>query len=171
MKDVFLVYDRCCFYEIVILSYFLNFAHCDLAFCSLDGRPICAMKGGSVHADAALKELDKDEIRSLIVPGGGIAAIDTEAVWTFLRSLKKRNVLIAGICAGVDVLDHAGVLCGVRSTHSSNEDIVSDKQVITARANTYVDFAIETAKKLSLLADEADLQQTIGFWKQYHRVQ
>ena len=24
MKDVFLVYDRCCFYEIVILSYFLS---------------------------------------------------------------------------------------------------------------------------------------------------
>ena len=24
MKDVFLVYDRCCFYEIVILCYFLH---------------------------------------------------------------------------------------------------------------------------------------------------
>ena len=29
MKDVFLVYDRCCFDEIVILSYFLNYSHCD----------------------------------------------------------------------------------------------------------------------------------------------
>ena len=34
MKDVFLVYDRCCFYEIVILSYFLNYSPCDLVFCS-----------------------------------------------------------------------------------------------------------------------------------------
>ena len=42
MKDVFLVYDRCCFYEIVILSYFLNYSHCDLVFCSPDGKPVRA---------------------------------------------------------------------------------------------------------------------------------
>ena len=46
MKDVFLVYDRCCFYEIVILSYFLNYSPCDLVFCSPDGKPVRAMEGG-----------------------------------------------------------------------------------------------------------------------------
>lgn len=30
MKDVFLVYDKSCFYEIVILNYFMSFSNCDM---------------------------------------------------------------------------------------------------------------------------------------------
>ena len=51
-----------------------------------------------------------------------------------MRDLKERNVLIAGICAAVDVLDDSGILQDVRSTHSTNEDLVNDKNIITARA-------------------------------------
>ncbi len=79
--------------------------------------------------------------------------------------------MINGICAGVDVLDNAGILQGVRSTHSTDEDFVSDKNVITSRANAYVDFAIEVAKKLNLFESEEDLQGTVDFWKNYKRVQ
>ena len=43
--------------------------------------------------------------------------------------------------------------------------------VITARANAYVDFALEVAKKLDLFASEDDFQETINFWKHYQRVQ
>ena len=171
MKDVFLVYNRCCFYEIVILSYFLNYSHCDLVFCSPDGTPVRAMEGFSVHVDASLEDLDKAQIRSFIVPGGAVSEIDTTEVKDFLRDLKQRGVLIAGICAGVDVLDHAGILHDVKSTHASDDDCVRDKQIITARANAYVDFAVEVAKKLGLFASDADLQETIRFWKYYQRVQ
>ena len=48
---------------------------------------------------------------------------------------------------------------------------VSDRNVTTARANAYVDFAIEVAKKLNLFESEEDVQGTIDFWKHYHRVQ
>ena len=88
-----------------------------------------------------------------------------------MRDLKERNVLIAGICAAVDVLDDSGILQNVRSTHSTNEDLVNDKNIITARANAYVDFAIEVAKELELFVSEDDLQETIDFWKNYNRVQ
>lgn len=81
------------------------------------------------------------------------------------------EIVIAGICAGVDVLDHAGILRDVKSTHSSDADLVTDKNVITARANAYEDFAVEDAKTLDLFASEADLQETINFWKHYQRVQ
>ena len=133
MKDVFLVYDRCCFYEIVILSYFLNYSHCDLVFCSPDGKPVRAMEGFSVHVDASLEDLDKAQIRSFIVPGGAVSGIDTAEVKVLLRNLKQRGALIDGICAGVDVLDHAGILHDVKSTHASDDDWVCDKQVATAR--------------------------------------
>ena len=82
--------------------------------------------------------------------------------------MKRRHVLIGGICAGVDLLEHAGVLDGRKSIRSEDLDVVNDRHVITARANAYVDFAVETAKELDLFEDEADLQETIDFWK-YHK--
>jgi hypothetical protein len=45
---------------------------------------------------------------------------------------------------------------------------VTDRNIVTARANAYVDFAIEVAKKKELFENEADLQETINFWK-YHK--
>lgn len=171
MKDVFLVYNTSCFYEIIILNYFMSFTNCDVILCSLDGKPVKTMEGYSVNVDRALKDVEKEQIRSFIVPAGNISNIDNEEVKQYLQELKKRNILIAGICAGVDVLDHAGVLSDVCSTHSTDFDIVNDYHVITARANAYVDFAIETAKELGLFTNEEDLQETIGFWKNYNRMQ
>jgi transcriptional regulator GlxA family with amidase domain len=99
-----------------------------MVFCSLDGKAIKAMEGFSVNVDMSLKDLDKEQIRSFIVPGGNISAIDNTDVKIYLQDLKERDVLIAGICAGVDVLDHAGILHDVKSTHSTNEDLVCDKK-------------------------------------------
>ena len=42
--------------------------------------------------------------------------------------------------------------------------------MITARANAYVDFAIEVARKLDLFDSEEDLRETIDFWKKFKRV-
>ena len=103
MKDVFLVYDKSCFYEIVILNYFMSFSRCDMVFCSLDGRPVRAMEGFSVNVDLSLEALDKGQIRSFILPGGDISEIDTPEVKAYLQAFMKREILMAGICAGVDV--------------------------------------------------------------------
>lgn len=171
MKDVFLVYDTSCFYEIVILNYFMSFTQCDVVLCSLDGKPVRTMEGYSVNVDMALEELDKKHIRSFIVPGGNVNTVNNEKVRAYLQELRKNRILIAGICAGVDLLDDAGILHGIQSTHSTELDFVNDDKVITARANAYVDFAIEAAKELDLFEDEEDLQETIEFWKNYKRIQ
>ena len=104
MKDVFLVYDKICLYEIVILNYFMSFSNCDMVFCSLDGKPVCAMEGFSVNVDLSLEALDKGQIRSFILPGGDISEIDTPEVKAYLQAFMKREILIAGICAGEAVL-------------------------------------------------------------------
>ena len=168
MKHFFLLYDTSCFFEIVILNYFMSLTDCEMAFCSLDGQPIRAMEGYSVNVDMALKNVDPEQVRCFIVPGGDISHIDTDQVHTCLQELKRRHVLIGGICAGVDLLEHAGVLDGRKSIRSEDLDVVNDRHVITARANAYVDFAVETAKELDLFEDEADLRETIDFWK-YHK--
>lgn len=171
MKDVFLVYDRCCFYEIVILSYFLNYSHCDLVFCSPDGKPVRAMEGFSVHVDASLEDLDKAQIRSFIVPGGAVSGIDTAEVKVLLRNLKQRGALIDGICAGVDVLDHAGILHDVKSTHASDDDWGLRQTGRHCKSECVCRFCIGSCKETGLFASETDLQETIRFRKYYQRVQ
>lgn len=171
MKDIFLVYDTSCFYEIVILNYFLSVSQCQVCLCSPGGKSIKSMEGYSVNVDAALEELDLSQVRSFIIPGGDITPINNQMVQNILQELRRKNALIAGICAGVNVLDKAGLLKNIKSTHSSDDDIVNDDNIITARANSYVDFALEVGKALDLFEDETNLQETVDFWKNFKRVQ
>lgn len=171
MKDVFLIYDGCCFYEIVTLGYFMRYSGCDLVFCAPAGKPIKAMEGFTVQPDLSLEELNREHIRSFILPGGAISAVNHQDIWSLLQQLNAKKALIAGICAGVDVLDAAGILEGIRSTHSEDADLMRDGNVITARANAYLDFAITAAEALDLFSGEEDLKETIDFWKNHKRMQ
>ena len=51
------------------------------------------------------------------------------------------------------------------------KDVVTSDRITTSRANGYVDFAIEVAKQLELFEDEADLQETIAFWREFQRIE
>lgn len=169
MKDIFFVYDQCCLYELMVLRYFMRCAGCDAVLLSADGAAITSAEGIRVTPDGALGDAAEGDIRCMVVPGGFTVAFAhraaTPEVLALLGRLRRQGTVMAGICAGVDVLEMAGVLEGAASTHSRPEDLVADGPVITARANAYVDFAIAVAKALSLFADERDLAETLAFWK------
>ncbi len=165
MKTVVLLYETCCIYEIVITNYFLQCTGHEIVFATLDGNAVTAQEKFSLNATCALNEIDPKEVELLLIPGGEISSIDNEEVYSYIRAVVDNKGLVAGICNGVDVLDNAGVLEGIESTHSVKDDLVVGEHVITARANMYVDMAIAIGKKMELFADEADLQETIDFWK------
>ncbi len=167
-KQVALLYNSCCVYEIAALHYFMQCRSLDVIFCSVDGEPVRSMEGYPILVDMALHDLKEEEVESLVIPGGGIREIDTPKVWRFLERLRDRGCFLAAICAGVDVLDHAGILKDVRSTHSVDEDVVLDGDILTSRANGYIDFAIAGAQRLGLFESEADKKETVDFWK-YHK--
>lgn len=170
VKDIILLFDTACIYEIAILNYFLRYTESEVLFCSIDGETITSTEGYSMNVGTKLSEINPSNVRSIIVPGGDVSSIMNDEVYNFLRDMKEKGKVIAGICAGVNVLDAAGVLRDVRSTHSTESDVARDKHIITARANGYVDFAIEVGKELELFEDEADLQETIDFWKFHKRL-
>ena len=149
----------------------MKFTGQEAALCSMDGKKIKCIEGYSVDVDLSIEDININDVNSLIITGGDISSVNNEKVHNLIISLANRDVTISAICAGVDVLDGAGVLRGVKSTHSVDADIVIDKNIITAHANFYVDFAIEVAKKLDLFEDEKDLKETIDFWKYHKRVQ
>ena len=168
MKTVVLLYEACCIYEIVITNYFLQYCGHELVFATIDGQPITAQEKFSMNATCALKDIDPKEVELFLVPGGDISSIANEEVYSFIRAVVDNKQLVAGICNGVDELDNAGVLNGIESTHSLKDALVVSDYVITARANMYVDMAIAIGKKMNLFVDEADLQETIDFWK-FHK--
>lgn len=171
MKTVVLLYNTSCIYEIVILNYFLKYTGKEVVFVSCDGNSIIATEGYSINVSGQLWDINPENVELMIIPGGDITEIDNRKVWDYLTKVQANRGLIAGICAGVDVLEHAGILEKINSTYSSDLDVVADDRVITARANGYVDFAIEVAKKMDLFEDEADLQETIAFWRNHQRME
>ncbi len=171
MKSVVLLYNTCCIYEIVILNYFLKYSGKNVEFVSIDGNAITSMEGYSINVSGIMTNTNTKNIELMIIPGGNIKEIDNKIVWEYIKQIHSDNALIAGICAGVDVLDHSGFLDGIDSTHSTELDVVVTDKIITSRANGYVNFAIEIAKKMNLFKDDADLQETIAFWRDYKRMQ
>lgn len=171
MKDVVLLFDTACIYEIVVLNYFLKATEAEMVFCSVDGKSITATEGYVINVDTKLSEINISDIRSIIVPGGDVSNILKDEVYRFLRDIKEKGKVAAGICAGTTVLEKAGILQGIQSTHSTDSDVVRDNHIITARPNAYVDFAIEVGKELAIFEDEADLQETIDFWKLHKRAE
>ena len=166
--NYFIIYENCCFYEIVILNYFMKFTNQEMRFCTPDGKGITCMEGFHVAADLSVDEIEVSKAKSIILTGGNINNVRSQRLTKLFQEANEKGILIAAICAGVDILEETGLLCGIKSTHSTEQDVLADKNIITARANAYVDFAIEVAKKQELFEDEADLQETINFWK-YHK--
>ena len=171
MQTVVILYNTCCIYEIVILNYFLKFTNKNVVFVSVDGKTITSMEGYSMNVSEKLTDIDVTKVELMVVPGGNIKEIDNALVYGYIRNVMKNKGIIAGICAGVDVLEHAGILEGIDSTNSTELDVAITDHVITARANGYVDFAIEVAKKMNLFEVEYDLEETIAFWREFKRVQ
>ncbi len=168
MKTLVLLYETCCLYEIMITNYFLQYSGHELVFATTDGNPITSQEKFNINATCALKEINPKDVELLLIPGGDITSIDNEEVYSFIREIVNNKQLVAGICNGVDELDNAGILSGIESAHSVNKPLVVGEYVITARANMYVDMAIAIGKKMNLYVDDADLQETINFWK-YHK--
>lgn len=170
MKDIVILYDKCCLYEIANTNYYLNYAGADVDFVGMKNAPIKSMEGFSINPDYTIDEIDSSEIRSLIIPGGNIQNIHQKELKVLIKKVFENGKLVAAICAAVDLIEDAGILNGIASTHSTDADCISEKNVITARANAYVDFGIEVAKYLDLFADEFDLRETIDFWKHFKRM-
>lgn len=169
MKTVVLLYHQCCIYEIAALNYFLNYSKKEVLFVSLQQQKITSMEGYHIEVDCLLSEVSAKDVELLIIPGGRIQEINQPETYQFIRQVYQHGI-IGAICAGVDVLEHSGILANIDSTHSLPLELVVGEKVITAHANKYIDFAIEVAKKMKLFTSEQDLQETIQFWKYFQHL-
>lgn len=174
-KNFFFVYDGAVFFEIVLLSYFLNLRQ-EVVYFSIDGKNIKTFEGFEVVPTVKLEDIDVNEINSLIITGGQTDFITNDKnvsceLYGLIEELYNKDVLVASICGGINIVKNCKFFEDVNNILvDTSKDLVVDKNLITANPNAYVDFAIEVAKYLGIFNDEDDVNETIAFFKYFQNV-
>lgn len=138
------------------------------------GEPVISMGGLCVLPDVDLAELDPEEIRLLILPGGERweKQPDDETLVKLIRRFATTRTPIAAICGATLVLARAGLLQGRKHTsnglaylkaqvqgYGAESDYVDvlaarDRGVITASGLGALEFAHEIFTELGVFSSE-----------------
>ncbi|HEY5585449.1 MAG TPA: DJ-1/PfpI family protein [Ruminiclostridium sp.] len=150
--------------------------------CAYDNKPIKS-KGGMIYMPAiTVAEAIIEDYAGLLIPGGWNIIVKDEMI-SLINKFFESDKLLAAICAGPMFLAKAGILSKVKYTTSivewdqtrreqfNNEDdpfprgnfintrVVRDKNVITSKGISFVDFAIELADYFGQFKDETEKQE------------
>lgn len=142
--------------------------HADLTVAAATRDPVPSEGGLSVLPNAAWPELRGARFDALVLPG----AVDLKQAWEdttlhdALRDLAPRTRVIAAICGGPMVLHAAGLLRGRRYTTNFtaeqreflgvsgaefvDDDVVIDRDLITARGHAHGRFGLALAEALGI---------------------
>lgn len=181
MKTYVVIYEGFAHFEVMLASYFLK-TQGEVITVGITKESIVSCEGYRIIPDLTIEALDIDDIDVLIVPGGDPDEINHSVkFYDVLRNANEKKKTIGGICSGVYHLAKAHILEDKKYTttidisefdefNKSNfmdENYVVDGNVITAKANGYVDFGIELGRMMDIYEDENDLKETIEFFKYF----
>lgn len=170
MSNYIYIYPNCVFYEIVLLGYFLKSTNHPVIYCSSEKNSILTWEGFSVTPSITFEEVATHDVTSLIIPGGDISQIDKKNFSNHIGSILQQDIILGAICAGVNFLEELNIIEGKKTVLSENVDICIDCNLITAKANAYVDFALQIGKKLNIFIDESDYDGTVKFFKYFQSI-
>lgn len=155
MKVVLYLYDG--YYETELCIPALLFSKENMVMLSSDQDVVTCKDGKRILIDQLVKDINPNEIDVLIIPGG--APIIKDDILKLIKDCEENGTIIGGICGGVDYLAHAGILSGRKFTSYYNQDKTydflpingtltysmyeSDKRVVTAKPEAYLEFALE----------------------------
>ncbi|GMQ64659.1 DJ-1/PfpI family protein [Vallitalea maricola] len=181
MKTYVIIYEGFAHFEVILASYFLK-TQGDLVTVGINSNSIVSCEGYRIIPDITLGEVDVAEVDVLIIPGGDLEEISQDSLLhDVITRVNKQGKVIGAICSGVYHLAKAGVLNGkgytttldinklseFNAAYFKDENCVLDGNVITAKANGYVDFGIKLGEVMGIYEDEDDLKETIDFFKKF----
>lgn len=153
--------------------------------CAYDLKPVKS-KGGMVYMpDITVAEAKVEDYEGFMIPGGWNPVVKDE-ILVLINDFYKNGKLLAAICAGPRYFAKAGILKNVKYTTSivewtparrqqfGNEDdpfprenfidtrVVRDKNVITSKGISFVDFAIELTDYFGGFKDAAEKKEFLN---------
>lgn len=179
-KILVFLYDNMADFEISYTTHLLGHELAkEIVPCAYEKRTFKS-KGGLLYTPAVtISEAKADDYEGLLIPGGWNLPIREEML-SLIRSFYSKGKLIGAICAGPIFLAKAGILENVKFTTSivewnqmrrdqyNNEDdpfprnnfvdtrVVRDKNVITSKGISFVDFAVEIADYFGMFKSPQD---------------
>ncbi|MEO4054896.1 DJ-1/PfpI family protein [Solibacillus sp. CAU 1738] len=172
-KTAVLLYPQFSEYELSIALSILMQGEKPIITVGLNKQPIKGESGLTCITDTTIDELNIDEIDSLLLTGCmDIFAIENEKkLLDFLRKVESKVSVIGSISSSPYLLAKAGIIKGKKYTvgmteevrdHSgvfeknnySEELVVQDGKLITARGRGFIRFGVCFGKALNLKFDE-----------------
>jgi putative intracellular protease/amidase/ADP-ribose pyrophosphatase YjhB (NUDIX family) len=165
-KIYILLYPDCISFEITLAAELLSKKY-EIVNASPNGKNLPDLSGIPVKVQCSYAEIDLDHCVGILVPGGDPSSIiENKEIDSVLQKANERGLMIAAICAGPLLLAKAGLLVGKRIAHGYNqerlsflseyfetvetteEQFVADKNILTAKPEAHIDFAVEIACRL-----------------------
>jgi putative intracellular protease/amidase len=181
MKAYVIIYDGFTEFETILANYFIK-TKGEIVSVGIDDKMITSFEGFQIKPNMTIDAINLSDVDILIIPGGNPEEIlKCKKLNEVLVELNRRKTLIASICSGTIHLAKASILDNKKYTSAFNFqeiapisngtlincNVVRDENVITAKPNGYVDFAIEIGKALNIFEDENDLNETIENFKYF----
>jgi 4-methyl-5(b-hydroxyethyl)-thiazole monophosphate biosynthesis len=158
-KVLVIFYPECIEFEAILAAQVLHEEHMTIDVATPDGADYLGPSGIALRATHSYQEVDPEEYRVVIVPGGNTeAVVENEALIGILKAANDAGVTFGAICGGPLLLAKAGLLKNRRFTHGygpnstisywkdgtyENRPVVVDGNFVTAQPQAYIDFAIE----------------------------
>ena len=184
-KILCFIYDDMADFEITLACHFLSFAQKEIIPISYEGNMVKSRPGLMYVASVSVEEaLELDEVEGIIIPGGWNDEQKPELT-ELIEKLFKEGKLVSAICAGPQFLARAGVLKERKFTTTLQPEdftekgetdifprenyvessVVRDGNVITAKGNAFVDFAIELYDWFNKFENAKDKEDTAKYYK------
>lgn len=170
MKTVIaLLYPGCIFFELALATELLSKKY-TVIFATLDGTDHLASNGMVIKSQSSFKNISLENCHAILVPGGNFDSVkDSSDTDKLLNTAHAKKLWIAAICAGPFLLAKAGIIKNKRVAHGLgpeqinflaeyfkdvelvDENFVVDQNIITAKPEAHIDFAVELAARLEAI--------------------
>ncbi len=158
-KALVIFYPDCIEFEAILAAQVLHEEHLVIDVATPDGTDYHGPSGIVLRATHSYAAVQPDEYRVVIVPGGDTKSVKEDpSLIGILTAANDAGATFGAICGGPLLLARAGLLRGRRFTHGYGSDsplpewqsgtyedrpVVVDGNIVTAKPQAYIDFAIE----------------------------
>ena len=165
MKTLVIFYPGCIEFEVLLACEMLN-KNFPVIVATPDGKDHRGSSGITFRPSLAFENVDPQDYKVILCPGGDPGTvIGNKELIRIIQSGHLKKTILAAICAGPIILEQARVLDNrliahgyagaqkewllnngyFKSTKLTDEQIVIDENIITAKPCSYIDFAVEIA--------------------------
>ena len=182
-KVLVLSYPGCIMFEVMLASELLGQVY-KIEIATPDGSDLNSTTGMVFKAQHSYDSVNARDYACVLVPGGDpYEVMQDKNVDLILQTASANGVPIGAICAGPVLLAKAGILKGRQFTHGYGEHhkellapywqgaefqdmpVVEIDNIVTAKPEAYVDFAIAICKLAGAITDDGMAEYYSHFYK------